>query len=346
MWEEIAEQPEVLRRGLRELGPAAGRAAEAIRASGATSVAVAARGSSDNAARYAQYLLGGRNRLSVALAAPALFGGYARPPSLEGAAVMAISQSGQSPDIVAVLSEARRQGRPAIAVTNDPGSPLAAEAGVVLDLRAGPELAVAATKTYTAELLAVAMLSAALGGDEGEGPVMMDTLARIPDLVASVVRSPEAAREAAAALRTADRCVVLGRGHNHATAFEWALKLQELCLVTALPLSTADFAHGPIALAEPGFPILAVAPKGPLVEEAHALLAGLVRDRGVDLVVASDAPDVLSLGRPIPLPGDLEEWATPLVAGVAAQVFCHALAVDRGLDPDRPRTLSKVTRTR
>ena len=174
---------------------------------------------------------------------------------MAGALVIGISQSGRSPDIVAVLDEARRQGALTVAITNDPDSPLADAADHVVDLRAGPELATAATKTYTTELLAVALLSTAstrprpANGRPGR-PAGADS--------AALTEEPRGRLAAAHAER--QRAVVLGRGYSYATAREWALKLQELAQVAAMPYSAADFEHGPLALAEPGLPVLAVAP--------------------------------------------------------------------------------------
>ncbi|MDH5293484.1 MAG: SIS domain-containing protein, partial [Acidimicrobiia bacterium] len=141
MYDEILQQPDVVARLLENNAPTFQRLAPFV--AGSSYALIAARGTSDNAARYAQYAWGARNRLSVGLAAPSLFGPYAGPPSLESAAVVGISQSGESPDLIAVLSEARRQGRPTLTITNHPDSPLASESDHVIDLCAGEERAVA-----------------------------------------------------------------------------------------------------------------------------------------------------------------------------------------------------------
>lgn len=340
LWSELHEQPTTVARVLSANRGSAVRFARRIEAEPITHVVVAARGSSDNAARYAQYAWGARNRLTVALAAPSLFSVYRTPPGLAGALVVGISQSGQSPDLVEVLEEARRQGRPTLAITNDRASPLAAAAHHVLELRAGPERAVAATKTYTAQLAAVALVSVALTGEEPAG------LAALPEAVKESLALSEVIAGHAAALADLDQCAVLARGYNHATAFEWALKLQELTQVLAYPYSTADFLHGPIALVEPGFPVLAVAPAGSALAGVRELLAEL-RKRRVDLVVLSDDRETVALsGKSVPLPAGLPEWLTPVPAIVAGQLFAYHLAVAKGLDPDRPRGLSKITRTR
>lgn len=332
MLSEITEQPEVIGRLLEFGRPALPEIAEM--AGGCTHVIVAARGTSDNAARYAQYLWGAHNRLPVGLTTPSLFGPLDSPPALDGALVVGISQSGQSPDLVAVLSEARRQGRPALVLTNEVDSPLAATADVVIDLCAGPERAIAATKSYTAQLAAVAMVSRALAGSEEP------ELEALPEHLETALSAPPPVVEE---LTDADRCAVVGRGFHLATAFEWALKLQELTYLLAQPFSSADFLHGPVAIVERGFPVLTVATTGPTYTEM-AELAGAMTERGATVVTLTDepgTPGVNTIGIPRVAP-----WLSPIVAAPVIQRFAHDLTVARGLDPEAPRGLSKVTRTR
>lgn len=328
--EEIGEQPDVLARVLD-------RETARIAAIGARLrprvrfVLVAARGSSDNAARYGQYVLGARNRLVVALAAPSLFarGRTALPPAVEGALVLGVSQSGQSPDIVAVLEEARRQGAPTLAITNDPGSPLARAADEVVPLHAGEERSVAATKTYTAELLVLALLSAALDADA----TASSSLREVPARVAAALGGRDEARAVAALLGPFARCAVVGRGFHLATAHETALKVKELAWVAAEPYSSADFQHGPIALADPGFPVLVVR-----AGEARAEIEAL------ETRLRAAGSPVAALPRPAGIEG-LPAWLDPIPAIVPAQLLAFHLARARGADPDRPRTIAKVTRT-
>ena len=305
-------------------------------------VVIAARGTSDNAARYAKYLWGARNQLSVALSAPALYGAYRQPPDLTGALVVGISQSGASPDLVAVLEEANRQGRPTLAITNEPASPLAEIADFLLDIRAGEEHAVAATKTYSAQLLAVAMLSGAIRGDNPG-----DSLLHIAAGARFMLDQSDGIRAMAEAFSDVDFCVTLARGYNHSTAFEWELKLQEMANVLAHPYSTADFQHGPIALAQEGFPLLTVAPAGPLHVDMQKLLHRLTVERRPRLLVISDDAETLDLTpHAVRLPPDVPEWLTPIPAIIGGQLFTYHLTLARGYDPDSPRGLSKVTRTR
>ncbi|MBO9370646.1 MAG: SIS domain-containing protein [Chloroflexi bacterium] len=339
--QEILEQPEVLDRLLdRERGTVE-TVARAIRERGPRFAVLAARGTSDNAARYGQYLLGAVNSLPVALATPSLFTLYRRPPCLADALVIAVSQSGQSPDIVAVVEEGRRQGALTLAVTNDPASPLARAAEWVIPLHAGTERSVAATKTYTASLLALGMLSAALAGDEE----MFAALRTVPGAIRQVVSSAPTVCRASERYRYMEACVVVSRGYNYATAYEIALKLKELTYVLAEPYSSADFQHGPVALVEKGFPVIAVVPEGAVTAEMVDFLRRL-REREAELVVISAREEVLSLAQtPLPLPEGIPEWLSPMVAVVPGQLFALGLTQARGLDPDQPRGLQKVTRT-
>ena len=339
---EILEQPAVLGRLLHSQKERVGEIARTIQGHGVRSIFVAARGTSDNAGLYAKYLWGSMNRLPVALAAPSLFTIYRTPPDLTGQLVVGISQSGQSPDIVSVVAEGRRQGALTFAITNDASSPLAEEADMVLEIGAGTESAVAATKTYTGQLLAIAMLSAALRDDD----LVFETLERLPALIDETLALEGAIEGAAQRFRYMDQCVVIGRGYNYATAYEWALKLKELTYVVADPYSPADFQHGPIAIVSQGFPVLAAAPKGAVFDDALSLLTKLVKTSGAELLVVSNDPRALDLAQtPLSLPDDLPEWLSPLVAIVPAQLFCYHLTQAKGYDTEAPRQLVKVTRT-
>jgi glucosamine--fructose-6-phosphate aminotransferase (isomerizing) len=340
--DEILEQPEAARRLLASDPASIEALAERLRSDPVDSVVIAARGSSDHAAIYAQYVFGVRHRLPVALAAPSITSIYGVEPEFRRALVIAISQSGASPDVVGVLAAARRQGAPTLAITNEPDSPLADAAEFVIALQAGPEKAVAATKTYTASLLAIARLSDALADGGGA------ELTAVPGyLEAALAPQVEAdAGRVAGALAAADRCVILGRGFEYATAREWALKLKELARVFADPYSAADFEHGPLALIEPGVPVLAVAPSGLAATGLGELLHRLGAD-GADITVLSDDPATRAIGaRSVGLPTGIPDWLRPIVSIVPAQLFAYHLTRARGLDPESPRNLSKVTRTR
>jgi len=338
---EIREQPDVLARLLREGRGRADEIAARIRERSPRYVVIAARGSSDNAARYAQYLFGAHNRLPVCLATPSLFTLYESGPALAGALVVGVSQSGRSPDIVAVLEAARRDGSLTVAITNEPGSPLANAAEHVLPLGAGPERAVAATKTYTASLGALAMLSAALDADAARAR----ELAQLPALVAATLDENAGLDDKVARYRYAEQFVVVGRGFNYSTAFEIALKMKETSYIVAEPYSPADLLHGPVAMIDKGFPALVVAPSGRVLPDLASLM-GTLDERRAELVAVSDDAGVLARARVgLRLPPGIPEWLSPLAAVVPGQLWAAALARARGLDPDRPRGLSKVTET-
>ncbi len=337
---EAREQPEALERLLTQGRPVAEAVARSIRDHAPSYALVAARGSSDNAARYAQYLFALHNELTVALAVPSVHTLYDVHPDTRGALVLGISQSGQSPDVVAVLEAARRQGSLTVAITNDASSPLAAAAAHSLPLLAGPEHAVAATKTFTTSLLAIALLSAALEGREER----WRELAQVPAYVRETLESNDAL--VVDALGDARHLVVVGRGFNYATAHELALKLKETSYVVAEPYSTADLLHGPFALIEPRFPVVLVAPSGRALD-GHLELLDTLAEREALLVAISDDERVLGRAEvPVRLPNGLPEWLSPFAAAAAGQLLSLAVARRRGLNPDCPRGLSKVTRTR
>ena len=339
--DEIRQQPQVMMTLLdQELEKARAIAAE-LQAHRPQFVIIAARGTSDNAARYGQYLMGAHNRLPVGLATPSLFSVYDEAPRLEGGLVIGISQSGQSPDIVSVLSEARQQGAPTLAITNDPSSPLAQQADHVISLHAGQEQAVAATKTYTAQLAALALLSCAMDGQ----PDRLEALRRVPLAVERVLGGEERIADAVERYRYMESCVVLGRGYNYATAFEIALKLKELNYLVAESYSSADFMHGPIAVVGSGFPAMVVAPSGKMFDTMRDFSRELAA-RGAELLIISDRQDLLAEAKtPLSLPADLPEWLSPLVAVVPGQLVALHLTLVKGNDPDKPLGLAKVTIT-
>ena len=340
--EEIFEQPAVLSRFLEQQSEAIERVAAAIHSREVDFVLLAARGTSDHAAVYAQYLWGARNRLAVALAAPSLFSLYGASPRLERALVVGISQSGQSPDVAEVITDARRQGALTLALTNAVDSPLAHGAEFAVDLSAGVEKAVAATKTYTAELMAVAALSVALDGDADSRAA----LARVPAAAAEALQQDEPARRIAVEDRELAHCVVLGRGYHYSTALEWALKLKELAYVLADPYSSADFQHGPIAVVEPGFPVLAVAPSGATLPDMLTLLRRLKDEHRAELLVISDDPQAQALSeRALSLPAGLPEWLGPLGTILPGQLYCYHLTRAKGYDTETPRSIRKITLT-
>jgi glucosamine--fructose-6-phosphate aminotransferase (isomerizing) len=340
--DEIFEQPTAIARLLDLQSNEIKKIAKTIKNRDIRFVYLAARGSSDNAGIYAKYLWGTANDLPVALAAPSLFSIYKDPPALRDALVVGISQSGQSPDIVGVVEHGRQQGALTLAITNGINSPLAEAAEMVIDTVAGREYAVAATKTYTAQLTAIAMLSTSLSGDAEN----REWLSRLPGMVSDTLELDEIIKDAATRYRYMTECVVLGRGFNYATAYEWSLKLKELSYVVAEPYSSADFQHGPVALASQGFPIFAVVPGGEIAHDIIRLLTDLVQEQKVELLAISNEGLVLALANtPLQLPNLLPEWLSPIPAIVPAQLLCYHLTKAKGFDTEGPRGLTKVTMT-
>jgi glucosamine--fructose-6-phosphate aminotransferase (isomerizing) len=342
LYQEIHEQPQVLSHFLDHEKAIIQQLAAAIQERHITHVIIAARGTSDNAGRYAQYLLGAINDLTVTLTTPSLFSIYKQPPRLGNALVLGISQSGKSPDIVAVLAEAQRQHALTAAITNVIDSDLARQADFVIHLNAGVERSIAATKTYTAELAAIALLSAHLANDDS----MLATLTQMPDTVTATLTIEQDIAQIAQRYRYMRDCVVIGRGYNYATAFELALKLKELTYTIAEPYSSADFMHGPLALVEHGFPALVIAPSGVILPEMQNFINTLNR-REAEVIAISDDPATLKLARiPLPLPQSVPEWLSPITTIIPGQLFAMHLAHVRDYDPDHPRGLRKVTETK
>ncbi len=306
------------------------------------SVVVVARGSSDNAARYAQYLFGIQHRLPVGLAAPSITSIYDVELRFDGALVIGISQSGQSPDVVGVLAAAKAQGRPALAITNDASSPLAMAATDVLDLGVGPERAVAATKTYTSSLTALALMSAAraTGSDRAR---LVAELERLPQLADEALQLPTT--EAAELVAAHPHLLVAGRGLNYSTAFEAALKIRELSGTVAEAYSPPDLLHGPIAAVAASAAALLVAPDEPSVISHHELVHRL-RERGTPvLAVSGDRKLSNAADLTIELGAQPAGWLTPVTSIMPLQQLAATVAGLRGRDPDAPAGLTKVTRT-
>ena len=342
LYREIHEQPQALQRLLDSEQATIDELAAEIKRRDIDYVVIAARGTSDNAGRYAKYVLGAQNGLQVALATPSLFSIYKKPPRFRNALVLGISQSGKSPDIVSVLAEAQRQNALTAVITNNVESDLARQGDFVINLNAGLEEAVAATKTYTNQLAAVALLSARLADDGA----MLQALAAIPAAVEATLPMAPAIAAVAPRYRYMERSVIIGRGYNYATAFEIALKMKELTYTIVEPYSSADFLHGPMALIEPGFPVLVLAPSGHMLPRLQDFI-GKLREREAEVLVISDDHGALAEARiPLELPRAVPEWLSPLTAIVPGQLFALHLAYARDYDVDAPRGLRKVTETR
>jgi glucosamine--fructose-6-phosphate aminotransferase (isomerizing) len=340
---DIAEQPEVFARLLDERATAITAIAAEIARRAPRAVIFTARGTSDHAALYGAYLAEIRLGLPASLASPSAITLYGARPDLRGCLVIGVSQSGGSPDLVEVVRVAREQGAITLAVTNAPDSPLATAAELNIDIAAGPERAVAATKTYTAELLALLLLiegvrasGGALAADE------RSALSALPGLAAQALSDPTAV-EIAGRYRFAARLVTTGRGYAYPTARETALKLMETSYLPALAFSGADLLHGPLAMTDPDVPVLAIVGTGPGGRSMRDVLTRL-GERRADLVVVSSDVDLEGFALRVPVPAVDERYA-PLLDILPLQRLAMALALARGEDPDAPRGLMKVTAT-
>ncbi|MET7638388.1 SIS domain-containing protein [Streptomyces sp. NPDC005438] len=338
---ELAEQPAVLRRLLDEGAADIRRTAERIAERGPRFVLLTARGTSDNAALYAKYLLEVLLGKPCGLTSMSTTTAYQADFDLRDCLVITVSQSGGSPDLVASTQAAAEAGAITLAVTNNPDSPLARVSEFHVDVLAGPEKALPATKTYTAELLALYLLVDGLRG--GGGTEAAEVL---PKLAEQVLARQEEVRALAARYRFAERMVLTSRGFGYPTAKEAALKLMETSYIPALSYSGADLLHGPLAMVDNVSPVIAVVPDGRGGEALQPVLDRL-RDRGADLVVVGPQAEVdrASAGFALPTEGVPEELQ-PILEIMPLQMLAYEVTMARGQDPDAPRALAKVTETR
>jgi glucosamine--fructose-6-phosphate aminotransferase (isomerizing) len=340
---DIAEQPSVYTRLLDEQAAAIADVAGQIIAKPPRHVVFTARGTSDHAALYGAYLTEIRLNIPAALASPSAVTIYGARPDLSDALVIGVSQSGGSEDLVEVLSAARESGAVTLAITNNPSSPLAATAQHHIDVAAGHERAVAATKTYTSELLALALLIEGVRAGSGAVPTeQLHALDALPRFAQSLVED-QAPVDIAHRYRFAGRIVTTGRGYAYPTARETALKLMETSYLPALAFSGADLLHGPLAMTDPDVPVLAFVGAGPAGASMRDVVTRL-GERRAD-VVAIGPSDVGGQALRLPTP-DVDERYAPLLDIIPMQRMALALALARGEDPDAPRGLNKVTVTR
>ncbi|MEU4093892.1 SIS domain-containing protein [Streptomyces sp. NPDC026673] len=337
---EMAEQPAVLRRILEEGAPRIREIAERVAARGPRFVLLTARGTSDNAALYAKYLVEVVLGKPAGLTSMSTTTAYGARPDLTDCLVVTVSQSGGSPDLVASTRAAREAGAITLAVTNNADSPLAEVSEFHIDVLAGPEKALPATKTYTAELLSLYLFVEGLrGGDGGAAKVL-------PELAERILARQDEVKALAARYRFAERLVLTSRGYGYPTAKEAALKLMETSYIPALSFSGADLLHGPLAMVDNVSPVIAIVTEGKGGEALQPVLDRL-RGRGADLVVIGNqaSVDAASAGFVLPTEGVAEE-VQPILEILPLQMLAYEVTIARGQDPDAPRALAKVTETR
>ncbi|MCI0489264.1 MAG: SIS domain-containing protein [Blastocatellia bacterium] len=340
MLAEIHEQPAVLERMIRSEGRRIARFAESIKQRRTRLIVLVARGSSDNAALFGRYLLEISTGIPVSLAAPAVHTLYRTKLDLRDALVIGVSQSGEGPDINTVLENSRRSGATTLAITNEARSTMARIADETFLIRAGRERSVAATKTYTGQLMAFHLLAAALNGSRRFAEVE-----RLPELASLSLGMRPQIETIVERYAFMDHCVVVGRGLNYANVYEFAIKLMETCYIVAERFSSADFLHGPIAMIERDFPVFLFAPPGKTFAGMKDLLGRLTKLGAETVVISSENAVLKAATRALKIPASISEMISPIPYIIPAQMFAALLAEARGLSPDQPRSLAKVTRT-
>ncbi|MER6911610.1 SIS domain-containing protein [Streptomyces sp. NPDC000594] len=344
---EMAQQPAVLRRILDEGAPQIHEVARRVAARRPRFVLLTARGTSDNAALYAKYLLEIRLGLPCGLTSMSTTTAYGARPRFEDVLVITVSQSGGSPDLVASTRAAREAGALTLAVTNNPDSPLAAVSEYHIDVLAGPEQALPATKTYTASLLSLYLLVAGMGTDSDRdgGGAGVEAARALPGLAGRILERQDEVRRLASRYRFAERMVITSRGYGYPTAKEAALKLMETSYIPALSYSGADLLHGPLAMVDNISPVIAVVTDGRGGEALQPVLDRL-RGRGADLVVVGPSAQVAAASAGFVLPTDgVPEELQPILEILPLQLLAYEVTIARGQDPDAPRALAKVTET-
>jgi glutamine---fructose-6-phosphate transaminase (isomerizing) len=340
MLDEIAEQPAALARTIQEERAKVERLSQFLNSRDIDLIVLVARGSSDNAALFGRYLLELTTGIPVSLSAPSVYTLYGAKLKLNRALVIGVSQSGEGEDINRVLEHAREGGAYTVGITNEPDSSMVSLVDETLLMHGGRERSVAATKTYTGQMMLLHMLASALAG--GDPALQYD---RVPEYVARALDQKSAISELVERYVFMENCVVVGRGLIYANAYELALKLMETCYVVAERFSSADFLHGPLAIVERHFPIILFAPPGVTRRGVRELIERLQELRADTLVITDDKEIARISTRSVPMPEETGELLAPIPYIVPGQLFAALLAAAKGLNPDTPRSLSKVTRT-
>lgn len=342
MWQEIMEQPKVLENCLVENKNTIDAIVARLKQSEIRNVIIVARGTSDHAAVYGKYIIEIKKGIPVMLAAPSVFTMYNKMLKMENSLVIGVSQSGKAADVLEVISSAKKQGAPTISITNHQDSPLAKEADFHLYCAAGLEKSVAATKTFTSQIYLLAQLVAAWA-DDGE---FKKQLSEVPSILTETFKLEEQISEIAERYRFMNECFVLARGINYSVALETALKIQETTYVRAKGFATSDFHHGPFAMIDDHMPCIVFAPKGESLKDIKEMILKL-KNAGADILTVSNDNEIMSMGScSIKIPDITNDFITPFINVAVGQMFACNLSLTRGLNPDAPRGLNKVTITR
>jgi glutamine---fructose-6-phosphate transaminase (isomerizing) len=340
MMKEIHQQPEALARILKEESKHAEVFGRYLASKSINMIVLVARGSSDNAALFGRYLLEISCGLPVSLAAPAVHTLYHSRLKLQNALVVGISQSGEGDDINLVLESARKSGALTLGITNESHSTMTGLVDDVFLIRAGKEKSVAATKTFTGQLLMFYLLAAALNRGRG-----LDQLKSIPELAAEALKLEPVISRLVERFRFMGHCIVVGRGLNYANAYEFAIKLMETCYVVAERFSSADLLHGPVAMVEADFPLFLFAPPGKTFKDLKSMALKLNSMKAESVIISSE-PSILKWATcPVQMKTGIPEILSPIPYIIPGQLFAAQLAEFKGLSPDRPRSLHKITKT-
>lgn len=338
MLEEISEQPLVLEKTINAEREKTEKLGKFLREREIDLIVLVARGSSDNAALFGRYLLEVTTGIPVSLSAPSVFTLYNAKLKLNRAIVIGVSQSGEGADINRVLKSAKESGAITVGITNEANSSMAEIADETLLIHAGCEKSVAATKTYTGQMLHFYMLAAALSDEKIH-------FEKIPQFTAQALELRSKVENLVERYAFMENCVIVGRGMNYGNSYELALKLMETCYVVAERFSTADFFHGPLAIVERRFPVILFAPQGVTQQSSFDLLKRLKELKADSLAITNSSKVVSQSSRSLLLPAEIDEFLSPIPFVIPAQLFAAKLAEAKGLNPDAPRSLTKVTTT-
>lgn len=338
MLKEIFEQPEVLERTIRNEKAKLEKLGEFLRGKDIDLIVLVARGSSDNASLFGRYLLEITTGIPVSLSAPSVFTLYKAKLNLSRALVIGVSQSGEGLDINTVIESAKNSGAFTLGITNEAGSTMAGITDETLLIHAGREKSVAATKTFTGQMLHFYMLSSILAAEKLE-------FEKIPDFAAKALKLETEIEKIVERYIFVENCVVVGRGLNYGNSYELALKLMETCYVVAERFSSADFIHGPLAIVERRFPVIMFAPNG-VTKKSNLDLLEQLKELHADSFSITNDDEIAALSSlSLMMPKEIDEFLSPIPFIIPAQLFAERLAKAKGIDPDAPRSLSKVTKT-
>jgi glutamine---fructose-6-phosphate transaminase (isomerizing) len=340
MLKEIGQQPEALARTLREETPRILKLGKFLSSKEIHLIVLVARGSSDNAALFGRYLLEISCGIPVSLSAPSVYTLYRTKLRMNHTLVVGVSQSGEGTDINVVLADSKKGGAYTLGITNESRSTMSSLVDEVFLIRAGKERSVAATKTYTGQLLLFYLLAAAL--QDGRG---IERLQVIPELAAESLKLNSRISNIVERYRFMNHCIVVGRGLNYANAYELAIKLMESCYIVSERFSSADFLHGPLAIIEKDFPVVLFAPPGKSFNDILKLAGRLKQLKAETIVISSEQPILKRATRAVEIPRKVEDFLSPIPYIIPGQLFAAMLAEVKGLNPDKPRLLKKVTRT-